>query len=157
MEIKCYNKKCLHEFNYTGKKKENSATITCPKCRYKLRLGKAKIKSEIPEIPLPHSLPHDLPHEVTSLPNPTSSSEISEIPSLEIIEHKNICDFNLAVLEDQLIQNKFSPLKIKILSHPLPKQIKNKFEELKELEKNPFFNAQKELPSFSIRQIPFSF
>ncbi len=70
MKIKCYNKKCGHERDYKGKFTEDNSLITCTKCRNKLRLGKAKIKSEV-------SIPHALPHEVTSLPHAESKGENS--------------------------------------------------------------------------------
>lgn len=77
MEIKCYNKKCGHKFDYNGAKTDDKDTITCPKCRYKLRLGKAKISNEV-----------GLPHEVTSPTSLLTSQYHKEIkqPETEIID-----------------------------------------------------------------------
>ncbi|HEA46612.1 MAG TPA: hypothetical protein ENH99_02415 [Candidatus Pacearchaeota archaeon] len=60
MQIKCYNSKCKHERNYLGKFTDDDSIITCTKCRHKLRLGKAKLKSEVA---LPHSLLPEVPHQ----------------------------------------------------------------------------------------------
>ena len=82
MNIKCYNPKCLHERNYNGKFTDDNSTITCTKCRYKLRLGKAKIKDEV-----------CLPHEVTSLPHKENiypKGKIIKKPQTEFIEGKKI-------------------------------------------------------------------
>ncbi len=84
MRIKCYNKKCGHERDYNGRLTEDNSLITCTKCRYKLRLGKAKIEDEV-------SLPHALPHEVTSL----SHSELKEDEPKKEKSFTNLSDFNL--------------------------------------------------------------
>ncbi len=49
MEVKCYNKKCLHIWDYRG---ENKKFICCPKCRFKRILDKCRSfflsKNDIP-------------------------------------------------------------------------------------------------------------
>ena len=41
MEIRCTNKKCLHEWNYKGNLSDDKDYVTCPICRYKSMLKKA--------------------------------------------------------------------------------------------------------------------
>lgn len=66
MNVKCYNKKCLHEWFYRG---ENKKFICCPKCRFKRLLLKCKefyqkehtLKEVIKDIPIDR--PNDIPKE----------------------------------------------------------------------------------------------
>ena len=50
MEVKCYNKKCLHEWDYRG---ETEKFVCCPKCRFKRILSKCRgfflSKNDIPK------------------------------------------------------------------------------------------------------------
>ena len=41
MEIRCTNKKCLHEWNYKGSLSDGKDYVTCSICRYKSMLKKA--------------------------------------------------------------------------------------------------------------------
>ncbi len=122
MKIKCYNKKCGHERNYKGKYTDDNSTITCTKCRYKLKLGRAKIKSEV-------GLPHEVTSqkggnieensEVTSLPHSQYKKEIVQ-PQIEKIEkdHYNKKDSHgkkYRPYEKHLGTIKEIPSKIKIL------------------------------------------
>ncbi len=68
MRMLCY--KCSHPWNYRGKNTEEKDNITCPKCMYKLVLGKAlvegpseqKLLINLPnKKPLPNKLPSFLP------------------------------------------------------------------------------------------------
>ncbi len=45
MDVKCTNKDCLHKWVYRGKLGNNDY-ITCPKCRYKSLLRKAKLSEK---------------------------------------------------------------------------------------------------------------
>ena len=60
MEVKCYNKKCLHIWDYRGKDKR---FICCPKCRFKRILDKCRTffldKSDIIS-DIPKNRPNDI-------------------------------------------------------------------------------------------------
>ena len=85
MKLKCYNKKCLHSWSYDGKAKNDMDTLTCPKCLYKLRLGKSKGNT------LPNALPSRLP---IRLPNESSlyigkiTPEMFKDPPIKILRPK---------------------------------------------------------------------
>ncbi len=64
MQVKCYNKKCLHKWNYQG---ENKKFICCPKCRFKRMLFKCKefYLKEHTKKNIPNDRPNDIPSEKT--------------------------------------------------------------------------------------------
>ena len=43
MNLKCVNRKCLHEWNYKGNIIVDKDLISCPKCHYRNPLGKLKL------------------------------------------------------------------------------------------------------------------
>lgn len=66
MEVKCYNKKCLHIWFYRGKEKK---FVCCPKCRFKRLLSKCRAfflnKSDIP-----NDIQSDRPTDIQPLEAP---------------------------------------------------------------------------------------
>ena len=117
MRIKCYNPKCLYERNYKGKFSDDNSVITCTKCRYKLKLGKAKIQSEVgihqSEVP---QLPH-LPHEVTSQSEykkdlDTKEGRAAERKRLDE-EHKTLPELPGEVLPYEELADEIGGVKIK--------------------------------------------
>ena len=107
METKCYNKKCLHEWDYKG---ENKKFVCCPKCRFKRILSKCRsfyleehTKNDRPTNIL-SDRPTNIPLNITpklnivkEKPNKSESYQKEEIKEVD-----NLADFNLAVLDNRL-------------------------------------------------------
>ena len=93
--IKCYNPKCQHERDYNGCFTDDEDTITCTKCRHKLRLGKAKI------VRLPHEVGSEvgIPHSSKGPYKKTIKEKQKEFIEEKIIHLKNILHANPVNLE----------------------------------------------------------
>ena len=117
MFVKCYNKKCFHEWDYRG---DNKEFICCPICRFKRKLGKCKAtylqKSDIPT---------DRPSDI-----PTNDDEIETINHDEEIPirfHKSISkDFGKIInrpqtefIEEEFIEEELEEIIIE--NHPAKK------------------------------------
>lgn len=136
MRMLCY--KCRHSWNYKGKNSEGKGYITCPGCMYKIRVDKAlieplsvqKLLTNLPKKrPLPNELPKKLPKKLLT----TNRIIVKRTP--EIIQDP--------------------PIKIRILSPPLPLQIQKRFDEKEQDQDDPFSNLPTEEPNFEVRAIGF--
>ncbi len=94
MRMLCY--KCNHPWNYRGKNTEEKDNITCPKCMYKLVLGKAliegpseqKLLTNLPnKKPLPNKLPSLLP---SKLPTTNEFERVILEEGMEVLVEKRI-------------------------------------------------------------------
>lgn len=106
MKVKCYNKKCLHEWFYTG---DNKKFICCPKCRFKRILSKCMLfytkghtKNDIQS-----DRPKDIPTKNSTYKKVVKQKQTDfVVHGKKVKEFENISDFNLAT------QNKKDPLTI---------------------------------------------
>ncbi len=98
MRMLCY--KCNHPWNYRGKNTEEKDNITCPKCMYKLVLGKALIEG-----PSEQKLLANLPNKKL-LPNRLPSLLPSKLPTTNEFEMV-ILEEGMEVLVDKRIAKQF--------------------------------------------------
>lgn len=118
MEIKCYY--CEHEWDYQRQSQTNKY-LTCPKCRYRLKLSKLNILNNQSQLAISSFInkSKSVSQSVSRLPikilpkiqipiqpkpkitEPVVTFKIEE-PKKEIKEFTNLFDFNLAVLENKL-------------------------------------------------------
>lgn len=96
MDLKCYNPKCFHTWNYLGKANDDKDTLTCPKCLNKLRLGKARLGN------LPNK-------ELGNLPNGARDVERKRLDE----EHKNLPELPGEVLPREELADEIGGVKIK--------------------------------------------
>jgi len=94
MRMLCY--KCNHPWNYEGKNTEEKDNITCPKCMYKLILGKAlaeelseqKLLVNLPNKKLlPNRLPSNLPN---FLPTTNEFERVILAEGMEVLVEKRL-------------------------------------------------------------------
>lgn len=117
MDVKCYNKKCLHTWDYKGK---DAKFVCCPKCRFKRLLCKCRSfflsKSDIPT---------DRP---TNIPNKKKESKpqyrkVIEKPKTDFIQPrkdmKEVSNFSDFHLESRKPGNRNSPIEIKEVERDL--------------------------------------
>ncbi len=98
MQMLCY--KCGHPWNYRGKNIEEKDNITCPKCMYKLVLGKAfvegpseqKLLINLPNKKrLPNRLPSFLPNKLPNiLPTTNEFERVILEEGMEVLVDKKI-------------------------------------------------------------------
>ncbi len=90
MRMLCY--KCNHPWNYRGKNTEEKDNITCPKCMYKLVLGKALIEGPseqklLTTLPNKKLLPNRLP---SFLPTTNEFERVILDQGMEVLVDKKI-------------------------------------------------------------------
>ena len=103
MQLRCVNKKCLHEWDYKGKITEDKQLITCSKCHYRNPLKKLIITHSQENNSFTHnSLTHNsLTHKKTIV---RPQTEFIEDTKEKVFT--NLSDFNLEVHKRKL-ENKY--------------------------------------------------